>query len=200
MEAAPRHICPGTSGDLSGPLNVAPDGVTSPIVQVNKCVPAGERRNKTPVCISGMKDEHRFLDWIRSKSASKLLAQMKGEILMLLQVGRHLCRPRAGWCLHEQPWWTDMQQASRGCPSKTTKLEERVANWLPWFRVSVFSSVLREMPGHNLKAARPDFLNHGGLQPNRSQHFWFQLPEIYRTKILSIKDKLPGGIVSQQSQ
>jgi hypothetical protein len=67
---------------VSGPLSVAPIGTTSTSAQVNKVFPPGERRNKTPVYISGVKNTHKFLDWIRAKSESKLVAHMKGEILM----------------------------------------------------------------------------------------------------------------------
>jgi hypothetical protein len=51
---------------------------------VDKVVLPGERRNKTPVYVSGVKIMRKFLEWIRAKSGSKLVAQMKGEILMLL--------------------------------------------------------------------------------------------------------------------
>jgi hypothetical protein len=44
----------------------------------------GERSNKIPVYVSGERIKRRFLDWIRTSSASKLVAQMKGEILMLV--------------------------------------------------------------------------------------------------------------------
>jgi hypothetical protein len=51
---------------------------------VDKVVTPGERRYKTPVYVSGVKNTRRFLDWIRAKSGSKLVAQMKGKILMLV--------------------------------------------------------------------------------------------------------------------
>jgi hypothetical protein len=52
MKAAQRRTYPGASGDVSGPLSVAPIGTTSSTAQVDKVVPHGERRNKTPVYVS----------------------------------------------------------------------------------------------------------------------------------------------------
>jgi excinuclease UvrABC nuclease subunit len=51
---------------------------------VDKVVPHGERRNKTPVYVSEVKNTRKFLDGIRATSESKLVSQMKGEILMLV--------------------------------------------------------------------------------------------------------------------
>jgi hypothetical protein len=61
-----------------------PIGTTSTTAQLDKVVPPGERRNKTPVYVSGVKNTLKFLEWIRAKSESKLVAQIKGEILMLM--------------------------------------------------------------------------------------------------------------------
>jgi hypothetical protein len=36
------------------------------------------------VYVSGVRNTRRFLNWFRAKSAIKLVAQMKGEILMLV--------------------------------------------------------------------------------------------------------------------
>jgi hypothetical protein len=36
------------------------------------------------VYVSGLRNPRKFLKWIRAKTASKLLVQMKGEILMLV--------------------------------------------------------------------------------------------------------------------
>jgi hypothetical protein len=69
---------------VSGQLSVTPNGTTHTTAQVDKVVPHGERRNKTPVYVSVVKNTRKFLDWIRGKSESKLVAQMKGEILMLV--------------------------------------------------------------------------------------------------------------------
>jgi hypothetical protein len=57
---------------------------TTTTAEVNKIVRPGKRSNKTPVNVSGVKNTRRFLEWIRAKSGSKLVAQMKGEILMLV--------------------------------------------------------------------------------------------------------------------
>jgi hypothetical protein len=69
---------------VSGLLSVAPIGTTSTTAQVDKVVPSGEGRNKTPVYVSGVKNTLKLLEWIRAKFGSKLVAQMKGEILMLV--------------------------------------------------------------------------------------------------------------------
>jgi hypothetical protein len=79
-----RRTSPGVPGDVSGPLSVAPVGTTSITAQVDKVAPPGEQRNKTPVYVSGVKNTLKFLEWIRANSESKLVAQMKGEILMLV--------------------------------------------------------------------------------------------------------------------
>jgi hypothetical protein len=83
-EAASRRTSPGAPGDLSGPLSVTPIGTTPTTAQVDKVVPPGERRNKTPVYVSGVKSTRKFLDWIRARSESRLVAQMKGGILKLV--------------------------------------------------------------------------------------------------------------------
>jgi hypothetical protein len=47
-KAASRSTSPGAPDDVSGPLSVAPIGTTFTTAQVDKVVPSGERRNKTP--------------------------------------------------------------------------------------------------------------------------------------------------------
>jgi hypothetical protein len=69
---------------VSGPLSVTPIGTTYATAEVDKVLPPGERRNKTPVFVSGVKNTRRFLERIRVKYGSKLVAHMKGEILMLV--------------------------------------------------------------------------------------------------------------------
>jgi hypothetical protein len=63
-------------------MSGTPVGTTKPSAQVDKAVPPGERRNKTPVNVSGVKQTRKFIEWFRAKS-SKLAAQMKGEYLIL---------------------------------------------------------------------------------------------------------------------
>jgi hypothetical protein len=53
-EADARRTPPGAPGDVSGPLSVEPIGTTSSTAQVDKVVPNGERRNKTPVHVPGV--------------------------------------------------------------------------------------------------------------------------------------------------
>jgi hypothetical protein len=84
METASRRTSPGALGDVSGPLSVAPIGTTSATVQANKVIPHGRATQQNPgVSVRGEKTR-RFLEWIRAKSGRKLVAQMKGEILMLV--------------------------------------------------------------------------------------------------------------------
>jgi hypothetical protein len=61
-----------------------PTSTTPSSAQAEKVVPPGEWRNKTPVYVSGEKNPRSFLEWVRTKSASKLVVQMKGEYLMLV--------------------------------------------------------------------------------------------------------------------
>jgi hypothetical protein len=63
-------------------------GTTKPSAQVDKTVPAEERRNKSPVYVSGVRDVRKLLDWVWAKS-SKLGAQMKGEYIMLVPESAH---------------------------------------------------------------------------------------------------------------
>jgi hypothetical protein len=61
-----------------------PISTTPSSAQVEKVDPQGERRNKTPVYVCGVKNPRSFFEWVRTKSASTLVAQMKGEYLMLV--------------------------------------------------------------------------------------------------------------------
>ena len=47
--------------DMSGPLSDKPDGITSYAQVANDCLPAGERPNKRPILISGIRDTRAFL-------------------------------------------------------------------------------------------------------------------------------------------
>jgi hypothetical protein len=61
-----------------------PDGTISKAqVATNDVTPAGEWQNKTPVYISGVLDARGCLSWIQASCQSGLLAQIKGERLML---------------------------------------------------------------------------------------------------------------------
>jgi len=46
--------------------------------------PKSERRNKTAVHVCGVRNTRGFLDWIRSKSTSRIVAQITGEYLVLV--------------------------------------------------------------------------------------------------------------------
>ena len=74
-EAANRRM----SQNMSGPLSGTPAGTTSvPVAPV----PAGQRRNRTPVFITGVTDIRGFLAWLRSRCPKGLTAEIKGEKLV----------------------------------------------------------------------------------------------------------------------
>jgi hypothetical protein len=83
-EAAQRRTSPGAPGDVAGPTGGSHTSTTPTSAKVEKVVPPGERRNKTPVYVSGVKNPCRLLEWVRTKSATKLVAETKGEYLMLV--------------------------------------------------------------------------------------------------------------------
>ena len=49
-------------------------------------VPVGQRRNKTPIFITGVSDTRGFLAWLRATYQSNLTAQIKAERLLLVPV------------------------------------------------------------------------------------------------------------------
>jgi len=72
------------ASDMSGPLSGMPDGTTSNAQVANACLPAGERPNKMPIFISGFSDTRSFLAWLRASCPGSLMAQLKGEKLMVV--------------------------------------------------------------------------------------------------------------------
>ena len=50
----------------------------------NNCLSAGERPNKTPIFISGVRDTRAFLTWLRGSCHGDLTAQLKAEKLMVM--------------------------------------------------------------------------------------------------------------------
>jgi hypothetical protein len=72
------------SNDMSGPLSDKPDGTTTHAQVTNACFAAGERPNKTPIFISGVRDTHSFLAWLRASCPGGLTAQLKAEKLMVV--------------------------------------------------------------------------------------------------------------------
>jgi len=72
------------SSDMSGSLSGIPDGTTSNVQVANSCLPAGERPNKTAIYISGVIDARSFLAWLRASCPGSLMAQLKGEKLMVV--------------------------------------------------------------------------------------------------------------------
>jgi len=78
-ETANRRV----SSDMSGSLCDKPDGTTPNAQVTNTCLPAGERPNKTPIFISGVRDTRTFLAWLRASCPGGLTAQLKAEKLMV---------------------------------------------------------------------------------------------------------------------
>ena len=72
------------SQDMSGSLNGTSVGTTLHAHVVNACIPAGQRPNKTPIFISGVSDTRNFLDLWRAFCSRGLMAQIKGEKLMVI--------------------------------------------------------------------------------------------------------------------
>ena len=69
---------------MSGPLSDMPAGTTAEVSKAAASVPAGQRRNRTPVFINGVFDTRGFLAWLPSRCPKGLTAQMKGETLMVV--------------------------------------------------------------------------------------------------------------------
>ena len=77
LETAKRRM----SQDMSGPLSGTPaTTISAPAAPV----PAGQRRNRTPVFTTGVTDTRGFLAWLRSRCPKGLTAQMKGENLIVV--------------------------------------------------------------------------------------------------------------------
>ena len=72
------------SSDMSGLLSGKPDGTTTNAQVANTCFSAGERTNKTPIFISGVRDNRAFLVWLRGSCPGGLTAQLKAEKLMVV--------------------------------------------------------------------------------------------------------------------
>jgi uncharacterized membrane protein YidH (DUF202 family) len=65
------------STDMSEPVTDIPDGITIRAQVANTCLPAGERPDKTPIFISGVRDARTFLAWMRASFPGGLTAQPK---------------------------------------------------------------------------------------------------------------------------
>jgi len=72
------------SSDMSGPLSDIPDGTTASAYVTNTCIPAGDRPNKTPIFISGVRDTRAILTWLRASCPGAQTAQLKAEKLMVV--------------------------------------------------------------------------------------------------------------------
>jgi len=72
---------------MSRPQSDKPDGTTHHAQVDNTGIPAGERPNRTPIFISSFGDDRSFLAWLRAFCSGGLMANLKGEKLM---VSHHL--------------------------------------------------------------------------------------------------------------
>ena len=79
-ETVNRHM----SSDMSGPLTDKPDNTTTSARGTNTCLVAGERPNKTPIFISGLRDTRAFVAWLRASCPGGLTAELKAEELMVV--------------------------------------------------------------------------------------------------------------------
>ena len=75
-ETVNSHISSG----MSGPLSDTPDGTTTNAQVANTCLPAGERRNKRPIFISGFRDARAFLVWLWASCPGGLTARQQPTI------------------------------------------------------------------------------------------------------------------------
>ena len=80
FETANRRM----SSDMSGPLKDLTDGATLDAQVANTCLQAGESPNKTPIFISGVRETHAFLAWLRASCPGGLTAKLKSEKLMVV--------------------------------------------------------------------------------------------------------------------
>jgi len=69
---------------MSGPLSGTPDGTTANAQAANTCPPTGERPNNTPIFISGVGDTRSYHAWLRASCHGGLMAELKGEKLMVV--------------------------------------------------------------------------------------------------------------------
>jgi hypothetical protein len=72
------------SNDVSGLLSGTPDGTTTTAQLATNCGPAGQRRNKTPLFVTGVTETREFLTWFWSSCPCSLTAQFKAEKLMVV--------------------------------------------------------------------------------------------------------------------
>jgi len=73
-----------TTSDMSGPLSGMPDGTNKKPKWLYACLAAGERPNKKPTFISCVSDTRSFLAWLQASFHSGLMAQIKGENIMVV--------------------------------------------------------------------------------------------------------------------
>jgi len=69
---------------MSEPLSDIPDVTTINTQVANTCLPAGERPNKTPILILGVRDTRAFLAWLRLLALAVYTDQLKAEKLMVV--------------------------------------------------------------------------------------------------------------------
>ena len=80
METTNRRM----SSDISGLMSGMRVGTASKAQVTNACLPAGERPNKMHIFISRVSDTRSFVAWLRASCPGGLMAQLKGEKLMVV--------------------------------------------------------------------------------------------------------------------
>ena len=83
MESTNRRPA-GPSNNGSGSHGDTPFGTTPTAAQADKVVPPGERKNKTPVYVTGVSNTWSFLRWLQGETGGNGTAQMRGESLVLV--------------------------------------------------------------------------------------------------------------------
>jgi hypothetical protein len=99
-----------------------------------------------------------FADHIRALAESFDLKLADAGDPLVRQLGRHLCRPTAGWSHPGNRGELMSSRPAEAFPQKTAKLAQRVVLWLlgcPDCGFPCLTSVVMRMPGHNWKGARP---------------------------------------------
>jgi hypothetical protein len=69
---SPETVNRRMSSDMSEPLSDMPDGTTIRAQVANTCLPAGDRPNKTPIFISGVRDTRAFSQFLFQVSVTPM--------------------------------------------------------------------------------------------------------------------------------
>ena len=80
------------SSDMSGPLSDKSDGTTPNTQVTSTCLPTGERPNKLPIFILGVRGARTFLAWLWAFCYRGLTAQLKAEKLIVVPSNANVFR------------------------------------------------------------------------------------------------------------